>query len=372
MNAITIIPLLILVIYVYKIQKWRYNWEVTSEFLPEKPIYTPISVIVAFRNERGNIENLLGSLKAQQYPAALFEVILVDDHSGDGSHELVKQAIGSDSNFRIISNSENAFGKKSALRTGILASSNDLIVTTDADATMHPKWLATISTFYQENHPDMVIGLADIKSGKTFFNRFSEAEFISLVASGSGAAASGHPIYCNGANLAYSKSVFQHLNDAMNEAVISGDDTFVLHSMKNSGKKIALLKSSQSVVTVKAPGNLKQFTEQHVRWVSKSKYYKNGDIIFTALIVFLINLSIVSALILLFSGANYWLFGFLMAVKALTDFHLIKSYYSYLAKKLPVSDYMVFSLMYPFFVVFIGIAGLFSGYSWKGRFYKTT
>src|SRR5258706_4230654 len=46
-----------------------------------------ISVVVAMRNEKLNLEKLFQSLSSQNYPSTDFEIILVDDHSNDNSIE---------------------------------------------------------------------------------------------------------------------------------------------------------------------------------------------------------------------------------------------------------------------------------------------
>src|SRR4051794_30709513 len=52
---------------------------------------TSVTVIVPARNEEVNILNCMEDLAEQDYPAAMYEVILVDDHSTDATAELVKE-----------------------------------------------------------------------------------------------------------------------------------------------------------------------------------------------------------------------------------------------------------------------------------------
>jgi len=371
MNAIIIISLAALVLYVYKIQRWRYYWENTREFIPpQTDAHTGLSVVVAFRNEMSDLESLLISLQKQAFPKALYEVILVDDHSDDGSDKLAIHYCETNRNFRYISGSGRTPGKKPALRAGILSARHEIIVTTDADAVAGPEWLSAISNIFGEKQPpDMVVGLVAAKTGNTLIERFAETEFLSLIASGAGAVASGHPIYCNGANLAFRKSLFLSDNDPLNESTISGDDTFMLHAAKRSGKRIVLLKSVNSVITVKGPVTLSEFFNQRIRWISKSRHYTDRDIILSALIVLLLNLAIPASLFLLVSGGNKWLFPVLLSVKSATDYTLLSSIMNYLKKELRLTAYVLFSLIYPFSTAFILLAAMFSGYSWKGRYY---
>src|SRR3972149_10318722 len=105
MNIFAWISLVILVLYVLKIQKFKYNWEHYSEFKPSGlDCKTGISVIIAFRNEISNLPALLSALKEQEYPPILYEVILVNDHSDDGSDILVQDFCTEHPNFRLLQN----------------------------------------------------------------------------------------------------------------------------------------------------------------------------------------------------------------------------------------------------------------------------
>jgi poly-beta-1,6-N-acetyl-D-glucosamine synthase len=57
---------------------------------PDNAPETFISVIVPVRNEAGHIGKLLHDLNGQVYPAALFEVLVIDDHSDDATAAIVE------------------------------------------------------------------------------------------------------------------------------------------------------------------------------------------------------------------------------------------------------------------------------------------
>ena len=50
-------------------------------------VYQEISIIIPARNERTNLPNLLNSLAQLDYPEDKYEIILINDHSTDGSRE---------------------------------------------------------------------------------------------------------------------------------------------------------------------------------------------------------------------------------------------------------------------------------------------
>src|ERR1041384_1327781 len=66
-----------------------------------------ISVVIAMRNEKENLESLFGSLSALNYESTDFEIILVDDHSTDGSAEEARKWLTHFSSLVVISLQEN-------------------------------------------------------------------------------------------------------------------------------------------------------------------------------------------------------------------------------------------------------------------------
>ena len=51
---------------------------------------TAVSILIAARNEEEKIKDTITDLLAQDYPKALTEIIIVDDHSTDGTAGLIR------------------------------------------------------------------------------------------------------------------------------------------------------------------------------------------------------------------------------------------------------------------------------------------
>src|SRR5512133_159655 len=300
------ILILVLILYACKIGSFYYAWKKHPEFVPasESP-EIKVSVVVPFRNEKDTIVNLLNHLVSQSYPSGLFEVILVDDHSEDGSGSIVREFCREHEGF-IYAGSKGT-GKKNALQQGIRQSVNNLIVLTDADCEMDTGWLATICAFRKQMQPDMILGITDLFPQSAGLFSYQQTEFVSLIASGAAAAAQGKPVYCNGANLAFTRDVFENLNNPLNSKIVSGDDTFLLHNAKNEGRKILVLKASAAVVRTAACKSVNEYFAQRIRWASKARYFKDRDTIMLALLVALTNLSLITGLIFLLTGRLPWL-----------------------------------------------------------------
>lgn len=328
-----------------------------------------ISVVIAFRNEEGKLGSLLQSLAGQNYPKELYEVILVNDGSEDGSVDIVRGFCKDHHHFRLIDNHIRQTGKKQALMEGIRNAGYEFILTTDADCTFNDQWLHTFASFIAGSHPDMVIGLVIPEEENGFLQRFRELEFASLIAAGAGAAAAGRPIYCNGACMAYKRDLLLNASHLMIPQTVSGDDTFLLHALKKMHKRIVLLKSQKATVSTKQPETWKEFADQRKRWASKSPFYRDFDTVSTGIMIVLMNLAIIASAIVFFAGFNYWLFPLVYGIKLLADMFLLKSFYKFFKRTFPMVNFLLAELMYPFFLLFILYAGMFSEYEWKGRKY---
>ncbi|MFT3751911.1 MAG: glycosyltransferase [Paludibacter sp.] len=250
-------------------------------------------------------------------------------------------------------------GKKNALKEGILAASSKLIVTTDADCLPSYHWLESIAAYQKRNNCDLIICPVKLSGKDSLFAYLQVLEFTSLVASAAGAAGAGMPILCNGANLAFTKKMWLDCQDELHPEEQSGDDIFLLESVKKRSGKICFLKSESAFVTTGQAGNLIDLLKQRRRWASKSKFYTDWHLIFTALIVFAISFLLVALTVLSFYQIGYlYLFASLFLFKYFLD----SMFLSAVSKFFQLNNIWLFSFLlsvfYPFYVVFVAVTSL--------------
>lgn len=327
------------------------------------------TVIVPARNEGKHIMQLLILLRNQQYPKEKFEVIVVDDHSADGTAKIVKQKISSGylSNVRLLKSADinGVKGKKNALTIGVEQARFNWIVTTDADCIMGRHWLQTISDFIEQQQPDMVIGQVAVTPGESHFSQMQALEFMSLSGTSAGAAALGKPIMCSGANLAFRKDQFEKVGGySGNEQFVSGDDMFLMHKFKKlPGAKISFLKSHGAIVYTSAVSDIWEFFRQRGRWAGKAGGYTDAFTVLTGLVVVMMNLLVVTGVIggSLFSKTVLLNALLLLVLKAMVDFPLLYSLTGYFRKRELMWLFPALSLIYPLYLA----ASLFSGFFFK-------
>lgn len=97
-----------------------------------------VSLIIPTYNKLPRLKLALASLEKQSYPYDQFEVILIDDGSSDGTKEYVNQ-LNIEYDLRYIGQT-NA-GRSAARNRGIDEAKNDLIIFTDDDLVLHPRYI---------------------------------------------------------------------------------------------------------------------------------------------------------------------------------------------------------------------------------------
>lgn len=326
---------------------------------------TSFTIIVPFRNEEENLPKLLDSFSKLNYPADLFEVILVDDNSKEKfqvSHFTFH--ISQINNIRV-SNSP----KKDAITAAMQRVKTNWVITTDADCIVPQNWLLTFDNYIQENKVSMLAGAVTYDCENSFLHHFQQLDLTSLQGATIGSFGLNKGFMCNGANFAYTKSLFENLNGfAGNDKIASGDDVFLLQkAIEQFPNEVHYLKAQEAIVTTKPTENWKALFYQRVRWAAKTSSYKSNYGKFLGLIVFFGNLSFVIAFFfVLFQILDYPFFVLFAFLKFMIDFVLLSKTNQFL-KNTRIKSLLLSSLFYPFFSTTVALYSLFGSYEWKDR-----
>ena len=324
-----------------------------------------MSVIIPVRNESTNIGLLLHDLsmqKRQQY-----EIIVVDDHSDDNTIEIVENHIKGNANVVLLKNIGT--GKKSALAHGIHSSRGTIITTTDADCRVKEDWLATIARYFEDGSTQMVFGCVRMEE-KSFFANLQSIEFAGLIGAGVATAVWGFPTMCNGANLAFRKSVFEELGGyAGNLHIPSGDDEFLMRKiLKRYPLGIKPIVDKQALVSTQANESIKLFIDQRIRWAGKWSTHQAFFSQAVAIFVFYFQLSVISVPLLIGLNSLGLLTGLLLLLTKISiEFFFLRRISRYLGVSCSWFHFAILQVLYPFYVVVVGIVSNFSSFEWKGR-----
>ncbi len=107
-----------------------------------------VSVVIVNYNGLSFIENCLKTVLSSDYPS--FEIILVDNHSKDGSLELVRELFGNYNQLNVISNQEN-LGFAMGNNIGLTHAKGDIIVFLNNDTEVDHNWLRRLADCFITN-----------------------------------------------------------------------------------------------------------------------------------------------------------------------------------------------------------------------------
>lgn len=354
-------------LYACIILRFSFGWFHIKPFhVNNNPKSISVSIIVACRNEEDNIAQLLNCLVQQNYSKEHLEIIVVDDHSEDSSVNVIERFTASYEYIKHFKLPEDKQGKKEALDLAIKQAAYDHILTTDADCTIPANWVSSFVAFYTNYKSKLIAGPVVIKH-HNLFHRLQTLEFMSLVGSGAGAFGIKRPIMNNGANLFFEKSLYNASNQQKHLA--SGDDIFLLlHAKRKYKNSIHFLKSTDAVVYTNPANNLNQFINQRVRWTSKSKSYKDFDLIITALVVLLTNLILGVSIVYNLFASNAFFYAILfLALKSIIDMTIILPVARFFHQQKLLWFFIPLQVIYPFYIILTAIFGLLGNFRWKNR-----
>jgi biofilm PGA synthesis N-glycosyltransferase PgaC len=321
-----------------------------------------VSVVVACRDEEENLSFLLNDLIAQDYPSDLYEVIVVDDHSIDNTASIAS-SFYNNGTLKVLRNS--GIGKKSAIRTGIIAAKGDFILTTDADCRLKKSWISSMASFYSENKPDLVIGPVYLIERTGFLPQFQALEFFSLQGVTAGSAGMGVPVMCNGANLAFPTEIYKKYSGKLHKEIASGDDLFLLHRIKADKGKILWNGNNDALVETKASISIKSFLRQRGRWISKSGSYEDRFTQILAIITLLANIDLAflaAGSIVIPGMIDIYLAAFL--IKSIPDFLIVSTMAGGYNKRNLLWWFIPSQVIYPFYVITVSVYSLFRRNKW--------
>ena len=344
------------------------NYGFLLKKIEAKKLYpiVPITVLVPFRNEKENLEKLVNAFTVLNYNLNEVTFLFIDDHSTDSSFEVLNSALKKTTlRYKLIKQSLDKAGKKQAIETGVNATTDEYIVTTDADSLPSKNWLKHYAAAFEKG-AEFIIGPVINNPSVAFISQLHSIEALMLSGVTMGSASLNKPILCSGANLGYRKSVFIALNPyENNRAIASGDDLFFLDEIIKTNRKISTLKTIDAVVYTKAHNNYKAVWKQAMRWSSKNKKLTQKTNLYFSALVFLTNLLVFPHLWLAIMGNQ--LSAALLLAKFVVDFSFLTSTALFYKQINRIFFTPFIYLLYPIHLIIIFVSSLFVSVQWKGR-----
>lgn len=349
-------------------------WEIPQSFSPQ----TSVDVLVPARNEAANIEACLHAIFQTDYPIDQFQVWVIDDFSEDTTVVMVQQLQGQYPNLNLLqlkdftSQASSSSGKKRAIMQAIANSHHELIVATDADCQVPPQWLDYFVSYYQTFQKQFIAAPVNFTAEQDWFERFQSLDFIGMMQITGAGIQQGWMHMSNGANLAYTRKIFEEVNGFEGiDHLASGDDMLLMQKIAQQfPDSIGFIKNPKVMVSTKAQASLKAFLQQRVRWASKSSHYPEWRVTLVLAGVFFFCWSILGSFLLIPFQVSFFLplFLGLFSLKAIVDFFFLKEATHFFQRQELMKSFWPSQVLHILYICSVGlIANGRKTYYWKGR-----
>ncbi len=356
-----ILALLTLLLYAGLMVYWRAYYPGLKHKNLKTLADQKFSVLVAFRDEQASIETLCQSLLQISYPRDQWEVIMIDDHSTDGSRDILER-YASDLPLTLLTSP--AEGKKAALAEGIAHAQHDRLYFTDADCRLPTELLESISTYAAEQ--PVVLGPVRLTSPTpSFFAYFQQSDFAMMQMATALSSEAGHIFLANGASLSYPLDAYRE-SAGYSSDTPSGDDILLIQSLRLD---TTFCYKSEAIVETPVQPSLSSFITQRVRWASKSaRYIGTFAQMVTLLFAWVNYFALFLAVLSLFDSQYFLVLGLYVLAKMAAEWLLLfpgLRFFSLGIKPLMIIAAQPLHILY---MCFVPLRVLF-GFSWKGRQY---
>lgn len=330
-----------------------------------------VSVIVVVRNEEENLNELLKCFERQEYPKENIEFLIVNDNSDDGTKEILQSSTLK--NLRTIELEEGAgSAKKRGIEFAVSQAKGDYLLFTDGDCLVEGNWAVSLVSYAKDKKIDFLCAPVLYNKLAGWLSNVQFIEMFSLVGVTGASIRAGFPTMSNGANMLVKKESFLEIGGYGNlREVISGDDELLMHKLYRQGYKVGYFANNDVVVRTNPNLTVGDLLQQRRRWGSKWKNYELSYVKGLALFIVIVNLTILLGFLGAIMGVIPWHYILeSFVVKGVVEYFMMSQVAKSLdSPKLSKSSFLMAFLIYPFYVILIGVLSNLKGFEWKGRRY---
>lgn len=329
----------------------------------------PVTIVICARNEEKTIVKCLHSISEQDYPKHLIEIILVNDASNDKTKELAEIVLKKLAfSFQIITNQAKS-GKKKSLSIAISKAKHNIIITRDADTfTTSKVWLSTLVNYHVKFNKDFVIGPVMISDNNGLIWALQAIETNILTMFSLASLQLKKPFLCSGANLLFTKSLFQATNGYQSHIEKeSGDDVLFLEDVKKiKPQEIGAVKSTSAIVYTYPQPSFSRLLNQRIRWAKKFEFNPNKVNLILAITIVTVNAIWLFNFITYFFVQQNGYFGLIFIILKLIIDSLLLFLASRFVNNKGLNWYTLpIGLIYPIYALIIAIASVVFKPKWK-------
>jgi cellulose synthase/poly-beta-1,6-N-acetylglucosamine synthase-like glycosyltransferase len=323
-----------------------------------------VSVIIAARNEETNLHDCLESAANQTYPVSLYEIIIINDGSTDGTATICSDFIKRYPNIKTIQVKDDIFirGKANALAQGIEASTGEIILITDADCTVQRTWIEQTANRYSSEIG--LVGGFTLQKATTPFEGMQSLDWTFILGMAAATAGLGHPLGSIGNNLSFRRSAYDQVGGYRKLKFSVTEDYTIVQAIVGLNKwKYLYPIDLKHLVESKSCPNIQSIIDQKHRWGKGGLDMKPAGLA----IMTLGYLMHITPFIILFLGGIMQAAAVLM-IKFIADYVFLYKILTRLGRKEDLRWFSWFEIYFLIYILFLPFLVFFGGkVNWKGR-----
>lgn len=223
-------------------------------------------VVVAARNEEGTLPDCLEALLGQRYTGGRLRVIVADDQSDDETPAIVRRYAPGVEYLRVPGDGELR-GKSAAIHAAVSATSEDIILLTDADCRPPEDWAMHMAAQFQRPDTGVVSGVTTVDPGSDSLLAHVQAlDWTLLLTFAAGLSGLGVPLTAMGNNMAFRRKAYEDVGGypALAESVT--EDYALFQAIRGASWKAMLLLDRRLKNVTLPLSSMRQVFEQRKRW----------------------------------------------------------------------------------------------------------
>jgi 1,2-diacylglycerol 3-beta-glucosyltransferase len=325
-----------------------------------------VSVVIAARDEDHNLYKCLESVLNQSYASERFEVVVINDHSTDGTELICQEFARRFNNFSYANAREDTVlkGKTNALDQGIEKARGEIILITDADCMVPQTWIEHTARRYSPSVG--IVGGITLQGAHDWFGGMQSLDWAFLLGLAAATVSLRKPLSTIGNNLSFRNTAYKDVGGYRNIPFSVTEDFMLFQSILKLKKWDYVCPIDPNVLVISKPcSSWKDLVRQKHRWGTGGL-----DMTISGFSIMAIGFGLNVMVVLLLALGSPMLGLAALIAKMIGDYAFLHTVLKRLRRTDLLKYFAAFQIYFFSYVIVLPFVVFFGGrVIWKGRTY---